>query len=620
MIQRQHRRKIALATHWVVAIVVACCAVGTSDCLAQKTIHRTFSKNTVVPANYNTATPQVAQRPGSSLYTNAAQITNKIIESLPTPTPDPRAQGQPVQAQPQQHFIPFLQPDPNAIVNVEEHEGLISLKVRDASLRQVVAMIAETQNLNIVFASPADIGITAQLDQVAWQQALDSLLTATGHTWSNNNGIIYVTSLEMVELLPPGSAGQYTRIFELDFASAVDVDLTIKGLLSPTGQSWVQESSPEDNRRTREVVVVFDFPAHLERIAQYICEADQPPRQVLIEAHILKVQLEEDCKNGVNFDVLASFRGNELNFRTVGFANPAASSAFFLEATGAALDGLVELLQTTTDAKTLASPRLLVVSGQQARIQIGEQLGYRVTTTTQTSSLESVEFLDVGVVLTVTPRITRDGRVLMRIKPEVSTGNVSPLTGLPEEETTEVETDILLTSGQGMVIGGLIQEQDDILQSKIPYLGNLPYIGVLFQKRQAIKNRSEIIVTLTPRVQPYSPIVASREAHALMKTEQPLTVGPLKRAPRPYEPRLYDALTNPRPFCVDYRYAHLNHPATDISPLLPLPPIEEDPYCLPTIGEPEYLHNPELHPLPELQDIGPGTEPTPYFEQEPIAN
>src|SRR4029079_6740192 len=107
---------------------------------------------------------------------------------------------------------------------------------------------------------------------------------------------------------------------------------------------------------------------------------------------------------------------------------------------------------------------------------------YRVTTTTQTSTLQSVQFMDVGVVLKVTPRVTRDGRVLMRIYPKVSTGQIDPATELPSEDTTEVQTDVLLSSGQGVVIGGLIQEVDNNIQSKLPLLGEIPYLGILFQK------------------------------------------------------------------------------------------------------------------------------------------
>lgn len=590
---RRHAEKACWATSMAVGLLALVApwshAVETSQANTPAT--RPASR---LAGSARTNAPRFAQRapPAPSLK----QVISPLIESLLPPRPDA-----PSEDAPKQHVIPFLEPDPDAKIEVEQHEGLISLVVRDASLRQVVAMVAETQNLNIVFAAPADIGITASFNSIPWKQALDSLLSASGHTWTTSDNIIFVSSLETAAFLPPGSGGRETRIFDLDFASAVDVDQTIKGLLSPGGQSWIQESSSDDNRRSREMVVAFDFPVYLERIAQYVCEADQPPRQVLIEARILQVELDENCKNGINFEAIASFHGNKLNFKTVGFANPAASPAFFLEVTGTALNGLLELLQTTTDAKTLASPRLLVISGQEARIQIGEQLGYRVTTTTQTSSLESVEFLNVGVVLTVTPRITRDGRVMIRIKPEVSTGRVGTITGLPEEETTEVETDILLGDGQGMVIGGLIQEDDSISQSKIPWLGDLPYVGVLFQKRDSNKNRTEIIVALTPHVQPYTPVVYEREAHNLMRTEEPLTTGALNRACRPYEPRLYDALTNPRPLCVE----RLNEPQpanTEASFLVRLPPVDDESTFHPLVIEPEKIA------LPILPDNAPKVE------------
>ncbi len=441
-----------------------------------------------------------------------------------------------------QHFLPVGEPVAKDIV-VKEDEGLISLMVRDAPLRQVIALVAETQNLNIVFGSPTESTVTATFDQIPWQQVLEVLLSSTGHAYKISEDIIFVMTIEDA---PPEAGGRTVETFELDFASAVDVDQTVKGLLSATGMSWVLESSSEDNRRTREVVAVVDYPANLARISQYICQVDQPPRQVLIEANILQVELSDDCKNGINFDMLTSFSGNTIDFRSIGLANSASTSAFFMEVDGGALEGLLELLKTTTDAKALATPKILAVSGQQSHIQIGSQLGFRVTTTTQTGTFESIQFLDVGVVLTVTPRITRDGRVLMRVKPKVSTGQVDATTGLPSEDTTEVETDILLNNGQGMVIGGLIQESDSINQSKIPWFGDLPYVGILFTKRQVVKERSEIIVTLVPRILPYTPMIAEREHGEFMRTQERLTEGPLNRVPRPYEARLYDTFTNPR--------------------------------------------------------------------------
>jgi hypothetical protein len=164
---------------------------------------------------------------------------------------------------------------------------------------------------------------------------------------------------------------------------------------------------------------------------------------------------------------VAKLGGLNLELNPVGFANPAATQAFFLQATAPNLTGLVECLKTTADAKTLASPLIRAVNGQESRLQVGEQLGFRVTTTTETSTLESVEFLNVGVVLSVIPQISRDGQVLMRIMPEVSSGDVNPDTGLPEEQTTELQTDVMLASGQGVVIGGLIKENDNVQAGSI---------------------------------------------------------------------------------------------------------------------------------------------------------
>ncbi len=540
-----------------------------------------------------------------------AQLPKMLQGLMPTP-----ANASVPQEVVQQEIIPLAKPDDAGEIVVEEQgEGLISLKVRDASLKQVVTMIAETQRINIIFSAPEDIKVTGSLIRVPWRQALETILASSGHTWTDDQGIIVVTTLEAAATIAPRSGGRRVETFELDFLKAVDVDQTVKGLLSPAGLSWVTQSSAADNRQSREVIAVLDFPGNLLQIAGYICQVDQPPRQVLIKANILQVDLNDSCRNGVNLQQLVSFSGNQIAFSTVGFANglkavqgedggvsgvgsatlanPLSSNTSFLQLTGGSLDGLVDLLKTTIDAKSLASTELLVVSGQKAHVQSGKKLGFRVTTTTQTSSLESVEFIDVGVLLTVTPQVTRDGRVLMRIKPEVSEGQVDPETGLPAEDTVEVETDVLLSNGQGLVIGGLIQEIDSNIQSKVPWLGDIPYAGVLFQKRQLIKSRAEIIVTLIPHVMPYTPIGITNNDHQMMRTQQPLLSPPLNRFPRPYEAQLPDTFTNPTPIRTrrHFRTMPQTAGATVVEPTPSInfqqPRVEEGPLCYPPTGGPQ---------------------------------
>jgi type II secretory pathway component GspD/PulD (secretin) len=472
----------------------------------------------------------------------------------------------------------------------DDQDGLISLAVREGSLRQVVAMIAETQKLNLVFAGATDTAVTATFDRQPWQTVLDALLSASGHTWTVRGDIVFVASLEVADFMPPDAGGQQVELFELDFASALDVQQTIQGLLSPAGKSWIIESDPKDNRRTREAVAVSDFPAFVARISQYIAQADQPPRQVYIQAHILEVTLNDTCRNGINFENIMRWSSTPVSLKNVGFANPALQnadiastptgvSAFLVDVEGDGINGLtglVELLQTTTDAKTLASPEIHAVSGQFSRMQIGDQLPYRNTATTQTASLESAQFLDVGVVLEVTPRVARDGRILMRIRPEVSTGEYRPeADGLPSKKTTEIETDVLMCSGQAIVIGGLISEEDSNQQAKLPWIGDWPYVGVLFQKRTVVKTRKEIIITLRPFVLPYEPMMQDVQARKIMRAETPLTQGAIDRYPRPYEPRLKDTFDHWNAKHAGY-YSDVsgNYPFAD-GPLLELPPVEE---------------------------------------------
>lgn len=551
--------------------------------------------------------------------TSHAQSPSGLLNGL---LPSPATSSPPAKPTPQQEIIPLAKPDDEGEIIVEEAgEGLISLKVRDASLKQVVAMIAETQRFNVVFAAAEDFKISGSLDRVHWRQALETVIASSGHTWTDDRGILVVTSLDAAESIAPRAGGRRVETFELDFAKATDVEQTVQGLLSPAGKAWVTQASSTDNRQSREVVAVIDFPGNLAQIADYICQIDQPPRQVLIKANILEIDLKDDCRSGVNLQQLVNISGNQLNFSSIGFADGLAGAATtlnpnpvnntsFLQLTGGSLDGLVELLKETEDAKSLASTEILAIDGQLARLQSGQKIGFRGQTTTLQGGLQQqdVEFLEVGVVLSVTPHITRDGRVLMRVKPEVSEGFL--VNELPNENTVEVETDILLNNGQGLVVGGLIREDDQNTQSKVPFLGDLPYAGILFQKRNIKKSRKEIIVTLIPHVMPYTPINIEHNDQRMLRTQQPVFSPPLNRFPRPYEPQLPDTFTNPRRLCIG-RHCEVACPEPAESVVItPTPTLEvsqpasvqpadeQGPLCYPPAG----IETPTLVPKQALRN------------------
>jgi type IV pilus assembly protein PilQ len=455
-------------------------------------------------------------------------------------------------------------------VHVGGNAQRVTLVARNAPLNKVMAMLAQHMRLNVVTSNDATANVSITLQNVPLDDALDSILSVTGHTWTRHRGIIYVTSSSSLSSLSPITQGRLLRVFPLNFALASDVEPVVRGLLSPVGKTFFTAASTADNRKTRETLIVEDLPPYLDRVAEYLAHVDVPPRQVMIEAHVLEVQLEDGIKHGVNLNWLNEVvSGNKLAFEVRGMADMMAGQAALFTFEGSDLKSLVQWLQTTTDAKTLASPRVLVVNGQEARIQVGAQLGFRVTTTTQTSTLQSVNFLDVGVVLRVTPHIGPNGEVLMHVKPEVSSGSVNPSTGLPEEETTEVETDILLSDGEGVVIGGLIREDVSDIQNKLPILGNLPLIGRLFQHRDNNNDRTEIVIALVPRVVPFGPRYDAINKAYYDRAVTPVLDHQMHRFPRNDPHMINDAVRNPiRPFqwlrdkygCQIYRLPPIEEP------------------------------------------------------------
>jgi hypothetical protein len=435
------------------------------------------------------------------------------------------------------------------------------LVVRDASLSKVLALLAQTYHLNIVAANDVDAVISITLRDVALEEALTAILSVANYTWVSRDGIILITSLTDSAQLPPGVQGRETQIFDLDFVSATVVSEAVTNFLSPIGKMSLVTSDPTDNRRTREMIVVEDIPEALARIGSYIDQVDCPPRQVLIEAHILQVTLKDTQKNGVNFDALFRIAGAKVNIISVPSLasvpipspgvppSPPSVPAVLATIAGHDLQAVIDLLQTTNDTKTLGSPKVLVLNQQQANIHVGEDLGYQTTVTSELQSTQAPQFLQVGVLLDITPRITRDNRVLLHVAPQVSTGAIDPLTQVPNKKTTELTTDVMLNDGEGMVIGGLIDEQAITTESKAPYLGDLWRVGFLFRKSEVTKERKEVIIALLPRIQPYSPDYENFEQGEVVRAATPLFKGPLCYVDRPYEAQLPDGIRVAKPYC-----------------------------------------------------------------------
>lgn len=466
----------------------------------------------------------------------------RFAEPLPPVDPQLIAAPQTVPG-PGQFEIP-LQNSALADGQVRVQGNQVSISVRDAPLHSVLSLLGQQQGLSIVAKSDLTSPITVTLQPTTLENALDAIMAVSGCTWTRINNVIYVTSIAKDSPENFLVQGREVRVFNLSYAAAADTEAVVTGLLSPVGKVFTRQVDMKDKRKSAEQLVVEDLPPYMARVAEYVVQADQPPRQVMIEARLLQVKLKKDNRHGVNFDALARVAGANITVKSQAFTTGLGPAGIFT-VDGTDFNSLIDCLSTTNDTKTLAAPKLLMINGQESKIQIGRRLGYFVTTTTQTSTLQDVQFLEVGVVLTVTPQITADGQILMKVHPKVSSGDINQTTTLPEEETTEVDTTILVPDGHGVIIGGLIQETDNDRQLKVPFLGDIWLAGRLFQRQTTERERSEVVVALMPRIVPYGACPTPQEVPDLERVAAPIVTPTLQSAPRPWEPKLPDAIRNP---------------------------------------------------------------------------
>lgn len=395
--------------------------------------------------------------------------------------------------------IPLRKAPQTENATIEANDGLVMLEATDVSLRSILRMIASHHKLNLVLGPDVDGPVTVTIRGARLEEVLDAILGVAGFQWHIDGNLLYVTGSPDSEP-DPKVLGRRLQIYPLNYVSASDVESVVNGLLSPVGRAHTSTADAVDQLKTRELLIVEDNESGHQRVSQYLAQIDIPPRQVLIEAHVLQIDLNDEERHGVNLRALARVSGAKVVLEGSGFADESPegpSMAFRINGTD--IGHLIEAIHVHTNSRTLASPKVSVVNRQTAKVQIGQRLPYAVATTTQTATIQNVQFLDVGIVLEVTPVITHDDNILMTVLPKVSGGKITE-SGFPEEDTTQVETTVLMPDGSGLVIGGLIRETDLSTDATVPGFGRIPVIKHLFNKRAAECRRNELVVALVTHI------------------------------------------------------------------------------------------------------------------------
>ncbi len=292
-------------------------------------------------------------------------------------------------------------------------------------------------------------------------------------------------------------------VVRLNYARAETVAAIIKSFLTP-GFGAI-----EVDKRFNQLVI-SDAPSRLWELEAMARQLDHRDKEVLIEARIVQVVLKDEFRMGIDWEaVLNQAPGVRLSSLWGGVGSGAKGALAVGTLSDDNYRAVIEALGNINQSQVLSNPRIAVVNDQEARILVGTTRPYVTTTTTTTASgpvttAEEVRFIDVGVKLVVTPTIHEDGYVTMKIRPEVSSAAASLKTGqnnmIPIVETAEVETTVRVKDGVTIMIGGLIRDEKVQGEARVPVLGSIPVVGSAFRSQSRGKEKSEIVIFLTPRI------------------------------------------------------------------------------------------------------------------------
>lgn len=362
----------------------------------------------------------------------------------------------------------------------------VNMVFRDVSVAEAFEIIAKKERINIVLGKDVSGNISLSLYEVSLEEAIEAIAEAAGYGVEKRPMGYVVLPHEQIK----GGEFADTAIFtyKVQYSDPDKLESTLSKHLSKHGKITVLAS--------RKLLIVEDLEGSLVRVKKLLGEIDSVPRQIVIEAKILEVVLDESETYGIDWQVLFDMAGGKASMGLQGFASKATRGFVASLQDSDSLNAVLNLLSADGRVHTLSTPKLHALENEQAEVIIGDRQGYRVTTTINQVTTESVEFLNSGVILEVTPSVDDKNRILMKIHPEVSTGSI--VDGLPTQTTTEVTTHLLAEDGQPIFIGGLIKNQIRSSKAGIPVLKDVPGVGRLFGSTSDSVVQTETVVVITP--------------------------------------------------------------------------------------------------------------------------
>ncbi len=420
----------------------------------------------------------------------------------------------------------------------------LSLNFQEIEVRAVLQLLADFTNLNLVTSDSVRGSITLRLQNVPWDQALDIILKAKGLSMRKSDNVIMVAPTEEIaarEKLELESQKQIEELaplrseyIQINYAKAADIAALLKSdenqLLTP-GRGNV---TVDDRTNT---LLVRDTLAKLEDISRLVRKLDIPIRQVLIDSRVvianddfakdLGVKLgfgrASDDPDGSRWKIAGGLDGDLASpeVATTSLESPAGSGNqallvnlpktlgavgdrggainFILGKVGSYLLRLeLNAMQQEGKGEIVSSPRVVTSDRNKAVIKQGIEIAYEENTS---SGATSITFKEAVLKLEVTPQITPDDKIIMDLVINKDNPDFSrSVNGVPPIDTREIETSVLVDNGETVVLGGVFERTRSQSMEKVPFFGDLPYIGFMFKQKQDIDQNTELLIFVTPKI------------------------------------------------------------------------------------------------------------------------
>ncbi len=389
----------------------------------------------------------------------------------------------------------------------------ISIEVYDADVKGVFSMLAEMQNLGLVFKDSIKKKVSMRLEGVTWERALETLANIADVDYSVEDGILFISQKRPQKVM---------KIFELSYSNAKEVADRVSKLLSKDGVVDVDE-------RTNSVIVT-DYKYNMPRIENFIKQLDKKIKQILIEAKIVSVDYSHVKDIGIQW---GGYYYRTSDGTKVGISGAAdqdkvsgaksvdnikseveeGNTAINLPSSGAnsgifftlgklsrsefyRISTRIMALVEKRKAEILSEPKVVTMDNREASIGQGTEIPYQTVSDQGTKT----EFRRAELSLYVKPKVAADGSIFLTVTITRDSMGVMTNAG-PTINTQRVQTSLILKDGETAVIGGIVEEDKSTIRNEVPILSKIPFIGKkLFVRRQRNRGKKEMLIFITPKV------------------------------------------------------------------------------------------------------------------------